>query len=163
MLQITFLVSLESSEGGGVHGLVSRCLDLQCRNSQILNGFFPLKIKLNHDWKFQRNWNVLLVLLERSWWARFNGIHLVRFGFRMWEVLIFKRFLPLRIKNKFQKTRFWEGKIRWGCANTWTNGTGHTSSIEKTIWSKRFLKHNEINTLHGLHTMKCQIKPFQLH
>jgi hypothetical protein len=44
-----------------------------------------LKIKLNCSWKFRRNWNVPLVLLERSWWAGFNGIHLVRFGFRRWE------------------------------------------------------------------------------
>ncbi len=42
-----------------------------------------LKIKLNCSWKFRRNWNVPLVLLERSWWAGFNGIYLVRFGFRM--------------------------------------------------------------------------------
>jgi hypothetical protein len=48
-----------------------------------------LKIKLNHSWKLRRNWNVPLVLLKRSWWARFNGIYLVRFGFRMWEILIF--------------------------------------------------------------------------
>jgi hypothetical protein len=27
-----------------------------------------LKIKLNRGWKFRRNWNVPLVLLERSWW-----------------------------------------------------------------------------------------------
>ncbi len=49
-----------------------------------------LKIKLNCSWKFQRNWNVSLVLLEKSWWIKFNGIYLVRFGFRMWEILIFK-------------------------------------------------------------------------
>jgi hypothetical protein len=35
-----------------------------------------LKIKLNRSWKFLRNWNVPLVLLERSWWAGFNGIYL---------------------------------------------------------------------------------------
>ncbi len=51
-----------------------------------------LKIKLNCSWKFQKNWNVVLVLLERSWWAGFNGIYLVRFGFRMWEILSFKWF-----------------------------------------------------------------------
>jgi hypothetical protein len=51
-----------------------------------------LKIKLNHSWKFQRNWNVPLVLLGRSWWAGFNGIYLVRFGFRMWEILMLKWF-----------------------------------------------------------------------
>jgi hypothetical protein len=49
-----------------------------------------LKIKLNRSWKFWRNWNVCFMLLERSWWARFNGIYLVRFGLRMWEILSFK-------------------------------------------------------------------------
>jgi hypothetical protein len=68
-----------------------------------------LKIKLNCSWKCWRNWNVPLVLLERSWWAGFNGIYLVRFGFRMWEILIFKWFLLLKIQiNK--KTRFWKEK-----------------------------------------------------
>ncbi len=52
--------------------------------------FLQSKLKLNRSWRFQRNWNVPLVFLERSWWAGFNGIYLVRFGFRMWERLIFK-------------------------------------------------------------------------
>jgi hypothetical protein len=33
-----------------------------------------LEIKLNRSWKFRGNWNVPLVLLERSWWAGLNGI-----------------------------------------------------------------------------------------
>ncbi len=53
------------------------------KSSWILNDF-SLKIKLNRSWKFRKNWNVPLMLLERSWWTRFNGIYLVRFGFRMW-------------------------------------------------------------------------------
>ncbi len=61
---------------------------------------FSLKIKLNRSWKFQRNWNVPLVLLETSWWAGF--------GFKMWEILIFKWFLPLKIQIIFLKTRFWK-------------------------------------------------------
>jgi hypothetical protein len=67
-----------------------------------------LKIKLNPSWKFQRNWNVplVLVLLERSWWAGFNGICLVGFGFRMWEILIFKWFLQLKIQINFKKPDF---------------------------------------------------------
>ncbi len=45
---------------------------------------FSLNITLNRSWNFfQRNWNVPLISLERSWRARFNGIYLVRFGFRM--------------------------------------------------------------------------------
>jgi hypothetical protein len=70
----------------------------------------PLKIKLNRSSKFRRNWNVPLLLLERSWWAGFNGIYLVRFGFKMWENLIFKWFLPLKIQINSQKTRFWKEK-----------------------------------------------------
>jgi hypothetical protein len=34
---------------------------------------FSLKMKLNRSWKFRRNWNMCLMLLERSWWAGFNG------------------------------------------------------------------------------------------
>ncbi len=69
-----------------------------------------LKIKLNCSWKFQRNWNVPLVLLERSWWAGFKGIYLVRFEFRMWEILILKVISAAENSNKFQNTRFWKEK-----------------------------------------------------
>ncbi len=55
-----------------------------------------------------------LVLLERSWWAGFNGIHLVRFGFRMWEIFIFNWFLLLKIS----KNQVLEGKISWERCNT---------------------------------------------
>jgi hypothetical protein len=57
-----------------------------------------LKIRLNRSWRFLRNWNVPLVMLERSWWAGFNEIYLVRFGFRMCEILISNWFLPLKIQ-----------------------------------------------------------------
>jgi hypothetical protein len=67
-----------------------------------------LNNKLNRSWKIQRIWNVPLVLLERSWWAWFNIIYLVRFGFRMWKILIFKWCLPLNIQINSQKTRFWK-------------------------------------------------------
>ncbi len=46
---------------------------------------FSLKIKLNCSEIFWRNWNVPLVLLERSWWEGLDEIYSVRFGFRMWE------------------------------------------------------------------------------
>ncbi len=88
----------------GCMGFVPWCLDLRCKSFGILNDFFLLRIELNYSWKFWRNWNVPLVLLERPRWAGFNGIHgfngiyLVRFGFRMWEILIFKWFLPQKIK-----------------------------------------------------------------
>jgi hypothetical protein len=88
-----------------------------------------LKIKLNHSWKFWRNWNVPLVLLERFWWAGFNGIYYwVRFGFRMWEILNFKWFLLLKIQINSQKNQVLEGKISWGRGNTRANGTGHNGS-----------------------------------
>ncbi len=67
MLQIMFLVSLESSQQGEVHVLIPCRLDLWCKSSWILNSFFTKKIKLNRSSKFQRNWNVPLVFLERSW------------------------------------------------------------------------------------------------
>ncbi len=59
---------------------------------------FSLKIKLNCSWKFQRNWNVPLVLLERSWWAGFNGIYLVRFGFQMWRYWFLNNFCRWKFK-----------------------------------------------------------------
>jgi len=65
-----------------------------------------LKTKLNCSWKFRRYWNVPLVLLERSWWAGFIGIYLVRFGFRMWEILIFKWFLLLKIQINSKRLGF---------------------------------------------------------
>jgi len=60
----------------------------------------------NRSWKFQWYWNVPLVLLERSWWAGFNGIYLVKLGFRMWEILILKWFLLLNIQKNSKKPGF---------------------------------------------------------
>jgi hypothetical protein len=91
-----------------------------------------LKIELNHSWKFRRNCNVPLVLLERSWWAGFNGIYLVRFGFRMWEILILKWFLPPKIQNKFQKTRFWKEKSVEDEVTLGPTAQGRTGKYEKT-------------------------------
>ncbi len=90
-----------------------------------------LKIKLNCSWIFLRNWNVPLVLLERSWWAGFNGIYSVRFGFRMWEMLIFKWFLLLKNSNKYQKTRFWKEKSVENVVTLGANCTDHTSVNDK--------------------------------
>jgi hypothetical protein len=48
-----------------------------------------------------------MLLEERYWWAGFNGIYLVRSGFRMWEILIFlKWFLPLKIQINSKKSGF---------------------------------------------------------
>ncbi len=98
MLLIVFLVSLESSGRGGLHGLwfhgVWTCGAKALEYWMISS----LKIKINHCWKIRRNWNVPLMLLERSWWAGFNEIYLISFGFRLWEILIFNWFLPLKIQ-----------------------------------------------------------------
>jgi hypothetical protein len=98
---------------------------------------FSLKIKLNRSWKFQRNWNVHVVLLERSWWAGFNGIYLVRYGFRMWEMLIFKWFLPLKIQINSKEPGFGRNNQLRTCGNTWTKGTGDTS-WKKSHYVNRF-------------------------
>jgi hypothetical protein len=46
-----------------------------------------LKIKLNRSWKFRRNWNVPLVLLERSWWAGSTNTHVMTSLFFQFEIL----------------------------------------------------------------------------
>jgi hypothetical protein len=128
MLQIVFLMSLESSQWGGVHGLGSMMFGLAVQ--KFLNKEWFFHWKWNYSWKFRRDWNVSVVLLERSWWAGFNGIYLVRFGFRMWQILNFKWFPTLKIQMNSKKPGFGR-KISWGCGNTWANDTGHTSIPEK--------------------------------
>ncbi len=96
----------------GCIGLFLWHLDLLCMSSWILNDFFTEN--------FRGIGMCLWCCLERSWWARFNGIYLVRFGFRMWgEILIFywflKWFLSLKkIQINSQKNQVLEGKIGWG-------------------------------------------------
>jgi hypothetical protein len=109
MLQMLFLVSLESSWGGGVRQS-AWFHDIWTCSAKVLKYWmiFSLKIKLNHSWKFQRNWNVPLVLLERSWWARFNGIYLVRFGFQNGGHI------------NFQKFRVWKEKSVENVVTHWT-------------------------------------------
>ncbi len=69
--RILGLFGMESSLRGGVHGLwfhgVRTC------SAKVLEYWMvsSLKIKLNRNWKCWRNWNVLLMLLQRSWWAGF--------------------------------------------------------------------------------------------
>jgi len=89
----------------GCINLVPWCLDLWCKFFEYWM-ISSLKIKLDPSWKFWRNWNVPFMLLERSWWARFNGIYLVRFGFRMWEILILKWLMPLKIRINSKKPGF---------------------------------------------------------
>jgi hypothetical protein len=70
-------------EGEGCIGLVH---DVWTCGAKVLEYwiFFSLKIKLNDSWNF-------------------GG---VRFGFKMWEILIFKWFLPLKIQINSKKSGF---------------------------------------------------------
>ncbi len=84
MLQICVLgvFGKSSWQGGGAWALVPWFLDLWCKSSWILDDFVTENsIQFNGSWNFQRNWNVALVLLKRSWWARFNRIYSARVGF----------------------------------------------------------------------------------
>ncbi len=104
MLQIVFLVSLENSWQGGLHGLG---YDVWTGGAKVLEYWMISSlIQLSQSWKFQRNWNVALMLLERSWLAGFNEIYLIIFGFRMLETLHFKWFMPLKIQINSKKPGF---------------------------------------------------------
>ncbi len=87
-------------------------LDVKIFSAKVLQYWMisSRKIKLNPSWKFPRNWYVPLVLSERSWWAGFNGIYLVKFGFRMWDI-DFSVIPATENSNKFQKNQVLEGKI----------------------------------------------------
>ncbi len=69
---------------------------------------------LNIEWFFHWKLNYIVaenfwgigMLLERSWWAGFNGIYSVRFGFKMLEILNFKWILPLKIQINSKKPGF---------------------------------------------------------
>jgi len=132
--------SFESSQQGGVHGLVH---GVWTCDAKVLEYWMisSLKIKLNCSRKFWRNWNVPLVLLERPWRGRFYGIYLIRFGFRMWEVLIFKWFLLLKIQINSPKTRLWKQKSVEGLEGLPFN----SSMISFHIW----LFKKSIHTLHA--------------
>jgi hypothetical protein len=60
-------------------------------NSPLLFFLISLYIFLIYDVSINKvlqgcsNCDVPLVLLERFWWFKFNGIYVVRFGFRMWN------------------------------------------------------------------------------
>jgi hypothetical protein len=118
MLQIVFLVSFKSSRtrpGEMVHGLIFHDVWTSCAKVLEYWMISSLRLKLKRRWNFQRNWNVPLVMC--LWCCqkdldepKFNGIYLVRFGFRVWEILIFKWFLPLKFFLNSKKTRFWTEK-----------------------------------------------------
>jgi len=105
-----FLVSLESSGWGGDDMLDSMTFGLAVQKLW----FFHWKL----NWIVAENlggigmYVPLVMLLERSWWwAGFDGVYSVRFGFRMWEILIFFNwFLLAENSNKFPKNQALEGK-----------------------------------------------------
>jgi hypothetical protein len=101
------------------------------------------------SWNFQRNWNVHLMLLERSWWAGFNGIYLVRFGFTMWEILILKWFLLLKIQINSKKTRFWKAKSVESVV-TLEGLPFNSSMISSHIWLFKKPIHTLQNNVHML-------------
>jgi hypothetical protein len=80
-----------------------------------LNCILSLKIQINHknqvfeDLPFNssaRNWDVPLLLLERSQWVGFIQIYFVSFGLRMWEISNFKWFSSLQIQISYKKPGF---------------------------------------------------------
>jgi hypothetical protein len=86
-----------------------------------------LKIKLNCSWKFQRNWNMPLVLLERSWWAGFDGNNFGKIWIQNVGDIDLKVISAAKKFKKIPRNQVVEGKISWEHGNTWANGTGHTS------------------------------------
>jgi len=100
MLHIVFLVSLESSlsrrgASAWFHGIWTCGVEAQWKLNEILvENFGGIGMCLWCCWKD---------LDEQD----FNGIYLVRFGFRMWEIiLIFKWFLLLKIHINSKKPGF---------------------------------------------------------
>ncbi len=141
ILQIVFFVSLESSRQGWAYGLGSMMFWLAVQKFLNIEWFL--------HWKFQRNWNVPLVLLERSWWAGFNGIYLVRLGSRMWEILIFKWFLLLKFETNSKKIRFWKEKSVKNVVAL--DGLPFNSSMSSFhIWLFKKLIHTLQNNVHML-------------
>ncbi len=146
MLQIVFLVSLESFWRGGVHGLGSMTFGLAMQMLFEYSTIFSLKMKLNCSWKFWMNWNVPLVLLG---WAIFNGIYLVRFGFKMWEIMIFEWFLLLRIQINSKKLEFWKEKSVENVV-TLESLPFNSSMISFHIWLFKKSIHTLRNNVHML-------------
>jgi hypothetical protein len=100
------------------------CWKLRGKVHHLIAGFPP-----SH---FLPTWLVSKVDLHLlSWWplstsggkAAATCSMSARLGFRMWEILIFKWFLLLKIQINSKKPCFG----RKNQLRTWTNGTGHTS------------------------------------
>ncbi len=110
MFQIVFLVSLETSRWGQVHGLGSMMFGLTVQKF------------LNIEWFL--HWKLNLIVTKcfggigMCIWCCWKDLDeqdlmefiLVRFGFRLWEILIWKWSPLLKIQIVSQKTRFWKEK-----------------------------------------------------
>jgi hypothetical protein len=153
-----FLVSLESSRRGGVHGLGSMMFGLVVQKFLNIEWFLHWKLYWIVAKFFLEELECAFgvvgkILMRRIKWNLFGKI-----GFRMWEILISNWFLPLKIQI-ISKNQVLEGKITWGHGNTWANGTGHTSDFKHKrtacsgfVCSNMFL----LNLFLGLF-----LKPFQ--
>jgi hypothetical protein len=135
-----------------------------------------LKIKLNCSWKFWRNWNVPFVLLKRPWWTRFDGIYLVRFGFKMWQINIFKWFLPLKFKINSKKPSFerknledmvilgpMEHAILMWCGS-WIHNILNLMKVHTNVMIKMMFPRNFISNLWNSHVtyVSCNVQLFKL-
>jgi len=109
MLQIVFLVSLGKLSTTR-RGAWAWFHDVWTCSAKVLEYWMMSSLKMKWNEFLAENFrgigNLPLVLLERSWWAGVNGIYLVRLGFRMWEILILKWFLLLKIQINFKKPGF---------------------------------------------------------
>jgi len=106
MLQIVFLVSLESSWRVGLQRLGSMTFGLSSAKVLEYWMIFSLKIKLNRSWNFKRNWKVPLVFdgkisMSRILWNLFGKIWIQNVG-----DTDFKWFLPLKIQINSKKPGF---------------------------------------------------------
>jgi hypothetical protein len=114
MLQIVFLVSLESSwRGGGAWAWFYDIFGLVVQKFLNIDWMISsLKIlKINRSWKFWEELECAFGVLGKILMSTgFNGIYLVTFGFKMWEILNLKVTSAAENSNKFQKTRFWKEK-----------------------------------------------------
>ncbi len=68
-----------------------------------------LKTNLNCSLKISEELECLWCL-GKILMSGIDGIYLVRFGFRMWEILILKVISAAENSSKFQTTRFWKEK-----------------------------------------------------
>jgi hypothetical protein len=68
-----------------------------------------------------------LVLLERSWWAGFDGNNFGKIWIQNVGDIDLKVISAAKKFKKIPRNQVVEGKISWEHGNTWANGTGHTS------------------------------------